>query len=209
VGEAVKPTSIFACEAQPVVVEGLVRVLEPEPDLEFAGAAATLLEALQAIASLRPDVILVGQEPGGAPDGEFLRELRSVSPQSGAVLWVRELDSEEACLQLGFRGVIRRTCPVATLLECLRAVGQDNLWLEERGAQPAFGLARRKNPPRLTPRERDIAQLVASGLKNKEIAQTLSISPGTVKVHLMHIFEKAGVQDRFQLAAQARRLLPG
>jgi DNA-binding NarL/FixJ family response regulator len=205
----VEAIRIFVCEAQPVVVEGLVRVLEPEPDLEFAGAAATPVEALEPIASLHPDVVLVSQEPGARPDGWFVRELGQISPESRAILWVRELESEESCLRLGFRGVIRKTCPVATLLECLRAVGQDNYWSEEGGTQPASSLTKRKNPPRLTPRERDIAQLAASGLKNKEIAQALSISPGTVKVHLMHIFEKAGVEDRLQLAAQARWLLPG
>ncbi len=110
---------------------------------------------------------------------------------------------------MGFRGVIRRSCSPATLLACLRAVGQADLWLEERGAHSLIGVAIRKQPPRLTPRERDIAQLVVTGLKNKEIAQRLAISPGTVKVHLMHIFEKAGIQDRIELAAQARRLLAG
>lgn len=204
-----KPISVFACVPEPVLVEGLVRVLEAEPDLEFSGAAATPIEALDPIASLRPDVVLAGQEPGPTPDGWFVQELIRVSPDSRAILWVREPGDEPPWLRLGFRGVIRRTCPVATLLECLRAVGQDDLWREERGAHPGFGPAKRREPPRLTPRERDIAQLVASGLKNREIAQRLSISPGTVKVHLMHIFEKAGVQDRVQLAAQARRLLAG
>jgi len=59
----------------------------------------------------------------------------------------------------------------------------------------------------LTPREREIVQQICVGLKNKEIAQTLSITAGTVKVHLMHIFEKTGVKDRFELAMHGRRLL--
>jgi DNA-binding NarL/FixJ family response regulator len=205
----VKPISVFVCVAEPLLVEGLVRVLEPEPDLEFCGAADTPAEALEAIASLCPDVVLVGQEAGPAPDGWLVREVSRASPGSGAILWVREPGDDEAWLQLGFRGVIRRSCSAANMLACLRAVGQSDLWLEERGAHSGFGLAKRKEPPRLTPRERDIAQLVVTGLKNKEIAQRLAISPGTVKVHLMHIFEKAGIQDRIELAAQARRLLAG
>ena len=59
----------------------------------------------------------------------------------------------------------------------------------------------------LTPREKDIVHHVCGGLKNKEIAEALAITPGTVKVHLMHIFEKTGVKDRFELAVQGRRLL--
>ena len=76
------------------------------------------------------------------------------------------------------------------------------------------GLSSRQTPgadarplPRLTPREREIAQLICAGMKNKEVAQNLGITPGTVKVHLMHIFEKTGVKDRFELAVSGRRLL--
>ena len=65
----------------------------------------------------------------------------------------------------------------------------------------------RRSSPRLTPREKDIVHHVCGGLKNKEIAEALAITPGTVKVHLMHIFEKTGVKDRFELAVQGRRLL--
>ena len=59
----------------------------------------------------------------------------------------------------------------------------------------------------ITPREREIVESVCRGMKNKEIAEALSITPGTVKVHLMHIFEKTGVRDRFQLALQGRQFL--
>jgi DNA-binding CsgD family transcriptional regulator len=79
------------------------------------------------------------------------------------------------------------------------------MWRDGHGELPEF--AKRRGPPRLTPREREIVRLVVEGHKNREIAETLSISPGTVKVHLMHVFEKAGVEDRLQLALLARRLL--
>ena len=59
----------------------------------------------------------------------------------------------------------------------------------------------------MTQREREVVALVKNGLKNREIAETLSITPGTVKVHLMHIFEKTGARDRFELRMQAARLL--
>ncbi len=65
----------------------------------------------------------------------------------------------------------------------------------------------RKLNPRLTPREREIVTCLCQGMRNKQIAAELSITPGTVKVHLMHIFEKTGVKDRFELAVQARKLL--
>ena len=68
-------------------------------------------------------------------------------------------------------------------------------------------MPRRNGALRITRREREIVEFICRGLKNKEIAEALSITPGTVKVHLMHIFEKTGVKDRFQLALQGRQFL--
>jgi DNA-binding NarL/FixJ family response regulator len=94
--------------------------------------------------------------------------------------------------------------PVDSVLECLRSVNSGNVWIEHSISEKAAGPERRL---RLTPRERDIVLQVCGGLKNREIAEALSITPGTVKVHLMHIFEKTGVKDRFELAVHGRRLL--
>jgi len=80
------------------------------------------------------------------------------------------------------------------------------VWIENSLPDPAAPSDRRV-APRLTPREKEIVHYVCGGLKNKEIAGALSITPGTVKVHLMHIFEKTGVRDRFELAVHGRRLL--
>jgi DNA-binding NarL/FixJ family response regulator len=93
-----------------------------------------------------------------------------------------------------------------TFFTGLRAVSDGQIWLEDTNAE-RLRKQQRRTLPRMTPRERQIVELVCRGLKNKEIAAELSITPGTVKVHLMHIFEKAGVKDRFQLALQGRQIL--
>jgi DNA-binding NarL/FixJ family response regulator len=85
-------------------------------------------------------------------------------------------------------------------------VSQGDVWIESSLSEHAGGLDRR-SAPRLTPREKEIVHHVCIGMKNKEIAKALAITPGTVKVHLMHIFEKTGVKDRFELAVNGRRLL--
>jgi DNA-binding NarL/FixJ family response regulator len=108
---------------------------------------------------------------------------------------------------LGARGILRRTLPITTMYECLRTVGQGNLWLENSISDQVVGFLNRRSTARLTPREREIVRSVCRGLKNKEIAELHHITPGTVKVHLMHIFEKTGVKDRFELAVQGPRLL--
>jgi DNA-binding NarL/FixJ family response regulator len=101
---------------------------------------------------------------------------------------------------------LKKSLPVAALLECLRAVATGNVWIEGSPDQSPDG-ADRRSTPRLTPREKQIVHQICEGQKNKEIAEALSITAGTVKVHLMHIFEKTGVKDRFELAIQGRKLL--
>jgi two-component system nitrate/nitrite response regulator NarL len=88
-------------------------------------------------------------------------------------------------------------------MDCLITVGQGGTW-EEPASQPPEPL--RKLAARLTPRERQIVRLLCRGMRNKQIAQALAIAPGTVKAHLMHIFEKTGARNRYELAIGAVRL---
>jgi DNA-binding NarL/FixJ family response regulator len=109
-----------------------------------------------------------------------------------------------AALQIGARGVLKKAMPVAAVIDCIRTVSAGNVWIEPSASERGAGPGRRL---RLTPRERDIVHHVWGGLKNREIAHALNTTPGTVKVHLMHIFEKTGVKDRFELAVHGRRWL--
>ncbi|MDX2149306.1 MAG: response regulator transcription factor [Bryobacteraceae bacterium] len=201
--------TVFACEPQPIVIEGLARVLEHCEDLRCVGSAASPPEAMAHVRQLSPDVVLIDQSPGLRAVLQFITDLRNEAPSAAPVLWVTDLADIETfrALQLGVRGVVRKTRPVSTLLECLRGVLEGRVWVEETEADHAHRFLARKPGPRLTPRERDIIRLVARGMKNREIGLELNITPGTVKVHLMHIFEKTGVKDRFDLAVNGRRLL--
>jgi two-component system, NarL family, nitrate/nitrite response regulator NarL len=205
----VRPLSVFACESRPIVVEGLEKVLRTCEDLVFAGSRSSLEESLPAIEGLLPDVVLLDQSAGLKAVLQFIGDIKPVSPESQAVVWVNELAEIECfrALQIGARGILKKTMPVVTLLECIRAVGNGNIWIENSISNQVVGFLNRKNTPRLTPREREIVKHICRGMKNKEIAETLAITPGTVKVHLMHIFEKAGVKDRFELAVHGRKLL--
>ena len=172
------------------------------------GSAPGMAESLEAIRELRPDLILMDQGGGLKAVFQFITDARSIWGRCQPVLWVNDL-AEVDCfraLQLGARGIIKKNLPINSLLECLRSVGRGNVWIEN--TLPHFdGQSDRRALPRLTPREKEIVHHVCGGLKNKEIALALSITAGTVKVHLMHIFEKTGVKDRFELAVHGRRLL--
>jgi two-component system, NarL family, nitrate/nitrite response regulator NarL len=201
--------SIFACESQPIVLEGLAKVLAPLEDLEYIGAAGGLAESLDALQRHKPNVILIGHAAGLKVVFQFISDVRSSCPTCQPVLWINDL-AEIDCfraLQLGARGILKKTLPVDALVDCLRAVGRGDVWIEGSLSDQVVGALDRRSAPRLTPREKEIVHHVCGGLKNKEIAEALNITAGTVKVHLMHIFEKTGVKDRFELAVHGRRML--
>ena len=200
--------SVFVCEAQPIVIEGLAKVLAASEEFEYVGSASGLGEALDFVRGKHPDVLLVDQSAGLKLVFQFISDVRNTWSRCQPVLWVNDL-AEIDCfraLQLGARGILKKTVPVQLMMECLRAVSHGDVWIESSLSDHGGALDRR-SPPRLTPREKEIVHHVCVGMKNKEIAEALAITPGTVKVHLMHIFEKTGVKDRFELAVNGRRLL--
>jgi DNA-binding NarL/FixJ family response regulator len=194
-----------------MVIEGLRRVFDSAGEFELVRWASSYAEAQAALVELRPQLLLIDQSAGLKSTFRFLTEIREVCPTSYPVLWVTEL-AEVDCfraLQMGARGIAKRSLPVEEFLDCLRTVARGSIWLESNTPPPDTAGYPRRQSPRLTPREREIVGCLCRGLRNKEIAQELSITPGTVKVHLMHIFEKTGVKDRFELAVHGRQLLGG
>jgi DNA-binding NarL/FixJ family response regulator len=95
--------------------------------------------------------------------------------------------------------VIRKSAEIPAILLCLRTVASGSTWMEDVLFH-GNGRRIRAHRSELTPRERQVLQLVEQGMKNSEIARELGIQPGTVKIHLKHIFEKTGVRGRYGLA---------
>ena len=208
-GWIVDPITVFASESQPIVLEGLRRVLDRVDDFSLVGASASTTEALACIAELRPGIVLMDQAGGLKNSFRFLADVKTASPNSLPVLWIVDLPEVECfrALQLGARGILKKSLPPSAIIDCLRAVARGTVWIEHTLSGQVSGFLNRRQSPRLTPREREIVSCLCRGMRNKEIATELSITPGTVKVHLMHIFEKTGVKDRFELAMHGRKLL--
>lgn len=195
---------VFQYESLPLLVEGVKAVLRECGDFEHCGQAVGLERGLAAIGGSAADLALIDQGAPGA--GDFLAALRHhpVAP----VMWTPVATEAETLrmLQCGAKGIVARSAATAQLLGCLRTVRAGSIWIDETLASRMPGALETRPLARLTPREREIASQVARGAKNREIAAALGITPGTVKAHLMHIFEKTGVGDRFELAEQARQL---
>src|SRR5205823_14188535 len=187
----------------------LVKALDGLDDLRLVGSSHTIEEALEGIADLQPNIILFDQTVGNRAAFELIPKVRLRSIHSHTILWVTTVTEVESfrALQSGVRGILKKTLPVSSLIDGLRAVGHGNIWIENSISNQVVGFLNRRNLPRLTPREYEIVALICRGMKNKQIAEALSITIGTVKVHLMHIFEKTGVKDRFELALEAHKLV--
>ena len=203
-----EPISVFVCESQPIVLEGLEKVLAATEDFKLVGAAGKLSGALEELRKLQPAIFLTDHSFGTSSVYRFISMLKAESIQSHVVLWATDLSEADTmrAMQLGIRAIVKKTAPVSTLLECLREVSTGRIWMEESSA--IVGFLQRRETSRLTPREQEVVRLVCEGMKNKQIAARLGITPGTVKVHLMHIFEKTGLKDRYALAVHGRSL-PG
>src|SRR4051794_10886251 len=127
-----------------------------------------------------------------------LSDMKHAMNRSRIVLWVNNISTELAfqAMGLGVRGILRKTLPTELQVKCLQKVQSGELWFE-KALTDSFLCARRVA---LTQREGQLVSLLSQGLKNKEIATTLMISEGTVKVYLSRLFQKVGVKDRFELA---------
>jgi DNA-binding NarL/FixJ family response regulator len=185
--------------------------LEGLEDLEFVGSVDNLRALFDLVAKDTPKVCLIDKSFGTKSVFQIVSDLKARSPETEPVLWAAEVSEVESfrALQVGARGILKKTLAVDVIIDCIRTVAKGNIWIESSVSNQFVGFINRRSTPRLTPREEEILNLVMKGMKNKQIAEELSITTGTVKVHLMHIFEKTGVKDRFELAMYGRKLRGG
>jgi len=201
---AAKP--VLVCDTQPVAIEGVRGLLEQSGDLRFAGAVGSLEAAFELTRGLNPAAIVIDKSFGNPAITDWLRRFGGAGSKAAPVVWGVGVSESEALrfLQAGARGVLRRTSEPETLLTCLRSVTGGSTWLEDG----IFSECERQPYQRrsqLTPRELEVASLVEQGLRNRDIARSLGIQTGTVKIHLKHIFEKTGVRGRYGLALNGLR----
>lgn len=187
---------VTAFTDEPVLSKGLADVMTEGTSLSLVAVFDSLTSIISKLETLKPDVLLVNL----TPEVTFgvLTELRHGLPECSIVLWVRTISKELAyqAMEIGVRGILRKTSPPEVMVKCLQKVAEGDLWFEKTLTSSFLG----SKVVSLTKRERQLVTLLAQGLKNKEIASMLFISEGTVKVYLSRLFHKVGVKDRFELA---------
>jgi two-component system, NarL family, nitrate/nitrite response regulator NarL len=202
-------TSIFICDTEPVAIRGLCSILENHPHLQVCGFNNTLPEAAALVEALQPKLVLVDKAFGNRAIAEWIEGFRQRGQSMDLIVWGFSINATEALrfVKSGAQGIIRKTTDLESLQACLETVAEGRNWVEGtvlRGNLAALHSHYRK----LTARELQVLELVERGMRNKDIADALGIEPGTVKVHLKHIFEKTGVHGRYDLVVAALKNKP-
>jgi len=198
--------TVAICDTQPVSAEGLRALLKTSPGLQFCQAGESLNDAADIVRRYNPNVILLDKSFGIQAVLDWIAARRAEAEPLDVVVWGVSMTEAEALrfLQAGAKGIVRKTSNLLTVLACLRTVAGGASWMADcifhDGSNGRFN-----SRSALTAREQQVLELVEQGLKNKEIARELGIRPGTVKIHLKHIFEKTGVRGRYGLALSAMR----
>jgi two-component system, NarL family, nitrate/nitrite response regulator NarL len=206
------PIRIVVVDDHPIVLEGLERLFRREGDLEIVARCVNVREAIDAVSTHRPDVVVLDLRLAGGSGLDVLDHIRRDGLPTRSVLLAGSVHEDELveALQLGARGVVLKEMAPELLVRCIRTVHAGGRWLENDFLGQALenilereGVAR---PGRLalSAREIEIVRLAATGHHNREIADSLHITEGTVKVHLHNIYEKLGIEGRVELTLYAR-----
>lgn len=199
----------------PVVLEGIARLIEHEPDLAVVARCTDGVAALEAVRAHRPDILVLDLNMPRMNGMAVLRQAAQEGLDLKVVLLTADISEEDLveAVRLGVRGVMLKETAPDLLVRCIRTVHGGGQWLEHQltGWTLERLLAREASRQQaakvLTTREVELVRHVSQGLRNKEVAARLGITEGTVKIHLHRIYEKLGMNSRVELANYARREL--
>jgi DNA-binding NarL/FixJ family response regulator len=200
---------VLVVDDHEVVREGLRAFLEVQDGIEVAGEAADGEEAIAAAERLDPDVVLMDLVMPKLDGLGAMRELRERVPRARVIVLTSFLDDDKLlpALRAGAAGYLLKNAPPAELARAVRAAHAGEALLDPVvAARLVETLAGDGDPlERLTPREREVLELIGRGFPNKRIARRLEVSEKTVKTHVGHVLAKLGVTDRTQAAVVAVR----
>ena len=192
-----------------VVREGLRAFLELQDGIEVAGEATDGEEAIAVAERLDPDVVLMDLVMPKLDGLGAMRELRERVPRARVIVLTSFLDDDKLlpALRAGAAGYLLKNAPPPELARAVRAAHAGEALLDPVvAARLVETLAGDGDPlDRLTPREREVLELIGRGFPNKRIARRLEVSEKTVKTHVGHVLAKLGVTDRTQAAVVAVR----
>lgn len=195
---------MLVVDDHPVVREGLRAVLGLRPDFEVVGEAADGEAAIAAYRGLRPDVVILDLRLPGVSGAEAMAAIRALDPGARFVaLTSFGGDAEiKRALDAGASGFLLKGASGQEVVEAVRRVHAGHTSIASDALEE---LLQSRDMPSLTPREMEVLELIADGLRNHEIAGRLGLSLSTVKVHVNRILEKLDALDRTEAVTRALR----
>ncbi len=204
-----KPRLLIA-DDHPLILEGLRRMLEHE--YEIVASAGDGRSLVQAAERLRPDVVVLDIAMPLLNGIDALRQIRRTLPHTRALVVTQQTGRQyvQTAFRAGASGYVIKQCAAGDLLTAVREVLKDRLYISEplKRQFPPGVLEERRDPAeifecKLTPRQREVLQLVAEGKSVKEIAEVLKISPKTVEFHKSSIMDELGLRTTAELTRYA------
>ncbi|MEQ1730097.1 MAG: response regulator transcription factor [Vicinamibacterales bacterium] len=204
------PIRIAIADDHALVLHGLKRLFDGESEFDVVHCCGNGPDAISAVRTGKVDVLLLDIKMRGMSGVDVLRQLSSERVKCATVLLTAALSDADAVegLRLGARGIVLKESSPDELLDCIRHVAKGEQWVDRETMTRALAaIARREatGDHPLTARELEIVRMIAEGLRNKAIAERLSISEGTVKIHLHNVYEKLGLDGRLELMLHAQK----
>jgi DNA-binding NarL/FixJ family response regulator len=193
---------VFVVDDHQVVRMGLKTMLESASDISVVGIAGSSREAIERVPTVAVDVLLTDLRMAGMNGEEMIAVLRKTHPKLRCAVLTNYHSDEDvfSAMKAGAMAYILKTAPMEHVIDAIRTVHAGGRSIPPHIAQQLVQRALRNE---LSSREHEILQLVARGLKNKEIANKLGISEYTARNHVISLLEKLGTRDRTEATAVA------
>lgn len=214
------PVTLLIADDDEVTRSGLRTLLAARPGIAVVGEAADGVEAVEQVRRLRPDVVLMDVRMPRRNGIEATRQLLAESAEPPKVVVITTFENDgyvTAALSAGATGFVLKRLPVQQIAEAVRVVaaGEAILFpaaLRRMVAARLLGSAEALPKAALTGREEEVLRLMATGLSNPEIAESLTVSLETVKTHVGNVLTKLGAQNRTHavvIAYESGLVVPG
>ncbi len=205
--DAMTPLRCVVADDHPAIMDALCRFLEQEADVELVGRAIDGNAALRLIEDLSPDVAVVDIRMPKLGGIEIARKLNAAGSRTGVILYTGAADRGVLldALDAGARGFLLKEAPLDDLIRAVRMVAGGGTYVDAALGTFLTGPEATDRLRSLTKREREILRLLSDGMRNEQVAQTLSISPLTVRTHVKNAMQKLEADTRTQAVATALR----